>query len=103
MERKHVIPPNADQNTVRVYLSGTAEAGVIVRPKLDGNGFCVPMWVGNIFAWGSDRQGVGNNPNVVPGYDPKLTSHRRFNLPGALWADIEYSAAVTNEFDVDCF
>jgi hypothetical protein len=102
MERKHIVPPNAEQNTIRVLLSGTASAGVVVRPKLGADGFSVPMWVGNIYAWGSDHVGVGGNPNV-PGYNSKLTSHRRFNLPGALWADIEYSAAVTNEFDVDCF
>lgn len=96
-----VTPPNANQNVVRVELSGTAGAAVIVRPKIGGDGFSKPMWVGNIFAWGSDKQGVGHNPTQVKGYDNKLTSHRRYELPDALWADIEYSAA--EAFVIDCF
>ena len=58
-----------------------------------------PMWVGNIFAWGSDKAGVGHNPKSDPQYDDRLTSHRRYELPGAVWADLEYSAA--EPFDID--
>jgi predicted chitinase len=99
MERVHVVPPNAGQNTVRLFLSGSQGAAVIVRPLLNGQGVSKPMWVGNIFAWGSNRTGVGGNPKSDPKYDDRLTSHRRFALPGAVWADLEYSAA--EPFDID--
>jgi hypothetical protein len=58
------------------------------------------MWVGDIYAWGSDHQGIGHNPTQTGGYDSKLTSHRRYDLPGALWADINYSAAEPFEIDI---
>lgn len=104
MERIHVVPKDDGQNSVRVDLSGTQNAAVVVRPKIAGNGLSNPMWVGNILAWGSDKGGLpGTNPNLKPGYQSKLTSHRRYELPGALWADVEYSAHVTDEFDIDCY
>lgn len=103
MERITVTPPNDGQNTVRVFLSGTAGAGVIVRPPLHGDGFSDAMWVGNIFAWGSDKAGVGHNPKSDPAYVDKLTSHRRFELPGAVWADLQYSAHPDHPFQIDCF
>jgi hypothetical protein len=99
MERITVTPANAGQNTVRLNLSGSAGAAVIVRPRINRDGVSKPMWVGNIFAWGSDKTGVGHNPKTQPGYDDRLTSHRRFALPGAVWADLEYSAA--EPFDID--
>lgn len=101
MERITVTPPNDGENTVRVYLSGTDTAGVVIRPRIAGSGFSNPMWVGNIFAWGNDHQGVGQNPTQVAGYNNRLTSHRRYDLKGAVWADIQYSAA--EPFEVDCF
>jgi lysozyme len=100
MERITVTPPNAGQNTVRLFLSGSPGAAVIVRPRINGQGVSKPMWVGNIFAWGSDKTGVGNNPKTNPDYDDRLTSHRRFALPGAIWADLEYSAAEPFEIDI---
>jgi hypothetical protein len=100
MERITVTPPNAEQNTVRVFLSGSPGAAVIVRPRLGGDGYSKPMWVGDIFAWGNDRQGVGHNPTQTPGYNNKLTSHRRYELPGAVWADIVYSSADPFEIDI---
>ncbi|GAB3161635.1 hypothetical protein GCM10027258_78980 [Amycolatopsis stemonae] len=100
MERITVTPPNGDQNAVRVFLSGSPGAAVIVRPRLDGEGFANPMWVGDIYAWGSDHQGIGHNPTQTPGYDTKLTSHRRYDLPGAVWADINYSASEPFEIDI---
>jgi hypothetical protein len=97
VERIHVKAPNSGENWVRVNLSGTENAAIIVRPS-------GVMWVGNIYAWGSDSVGVGHNPKAVPGYDPKLAKGaRRFELPGALWADVAYSAAPENEFDIDCY
>lgn len=100
MERITVTPPNANQNTVRVFLSGSPGAAVVIRPRLGGDGFSKPMWVGDIFAWGNDHQGVGHNPTQVAGYNNKLTSHRRYDLPGAVWADINYSAADPFELDI---
>jgi hypothetical protein len=58
------------------------------------------MWVGDIFAWGNDKQGVGHNPTQVKGYNNRLTSHRRYDLPGAVWADVNYSAAEPFEIDI---
>jgi len=104
MERITVTPPNAGVNTVRVKLSGTPGAAVIVRPPLKGDGSSDPMWVGNIFAWGSDKQGVGHNPKSDPNYVDRMDDGpRRFELPGAVWADIEYSARVDRPFEVDQF
>ncbi|MCR6489124.1 hypothetical protein M8542_40500 [Amycolatopsis sp. OK19-0408] len=100
MERITVTPPNAGQNTVRVTLSGSAGAALVVRPRINGEGLAKPMWVGNIYAWGSDKTGVGHNPKSDPHYNDRMTSHRRFDLPGALWADVEYSAAEAFEIDV---
>lgn len=99
MERITVTPPNKDQNSVRVFLSGSPGAAIVVRPRIGGDGYSAPMWIGDIFAWGNDHQGVGHNPTQIPGYNNKLTSHRRYDLPGALWADVNYSAA--EPFDID--
>jgi len=99
MERITVTPKDAEQHAVRVNLSGSQGAAVIIRPRLDKDGFSKPMWVGDIFAWGNDHQGIGHNPTQTPGYNNKLTSHRRYDLPGAVWADINYSSA--DPFDID--
>jgi hypothetical protein len=104
MERITVTPPNAGVNTVRVKLSGTPGAAVVVRPPLHGDGTSDPMWVGNIYAWGSDRAGIGHNPKADPGYHDRMDrGPRRFELPGAVWADIEYSARVDRPFEIDQF
>ncbi|MEV6877388.1 hypothetical protein [Amycolatopsis sp. NPDC051128] len=100
MERITVTPPNAGSNTIRLNLSGGTGAAVVVRPRINKDGVAQPMWVGNIFAWGSDKTGVGHNPKSDPGYNDRMTSHRRFALPGAVWADLEYSAAEPFEIDV---
>jgi hypothetical protein len=100
MERITVTPPDAEQHAVRVFLSGSPGAAVVIRPRLGGDGFSKPMWIGDIFAWGNDRQGVGHNPTQTPGYNNKLTSHRRYDLPGAVWADINYSSADPFEIDI---
>ncbi|MEA5367720.1 hypothetical protein VA596_49875 [Amycolatopsis sp., V23-08] len=105
MERITVTPPNAEQNTVRVFLPGTPGAAVIVRPRLapGAKTAAKPMWVGDMFAWasmpGKDPVGIGHNPNVVPGYNSRLDGHRRYELPGALWADVVYSS--TDPFEID--
>ena len=100
LERITVTPPDGGEHTVRVYLSGSAGSAIVVRPRLGGDGSAKPMWVGGILAWGSDHAGVGHNPAQLPGYDPKLTSHRRYDVPGAVWADVRYSAAEPFEIDL---
>jgi hypothetical protein len=100
LERLTITPPDAGEHTVRVFLSGSPAAAIVVRPRLGGDGSARPMWVPSIFAWGSDRSGIGHNPAQLPGYDPKLTSHRRYEVPGAVWADFHYSAAEPFEIDL---
>jgi hypothetical protein len=100
MERITVTPPNAGQNTVRLFLPGTPGAAVIVRPRLGKKDAVNPMWVGHIFAWGQNGDGVGQDPAAVPGYDNKLVNHRKYPLAGALWCDLNYSAAEPFEIDI---
>lgn len=99
-ERITVTPPDGGQHTVRVFLPGSPETAIVVRPRLGGDGSAKPMWVPGILAWGSDRAGIGHDPAQLPGYDPRLTSHRRYELPGAVWADVHYSAAEPFEIDL---
>lgn len=104
VERVHVKAPNDAENWVRVRLSGTESAAIVVRPPTAGDGTSTPMWVGNIFAWASDKVGIGHNPKSDPNYNPRMDKGaRRFELPGALWADVYYSAKPENEFDIDCY
>lgn len=104
LERITVTSPDDDVNTVRVFLSGTDLAAIVARPPLDGNGQAKnPLWIGNIYAWGSDKAGVGHNPKADPGYKDRVLSHRRFALPGACWADLEYSAPKGTTFSLDLF
>lgn len=101
MERIQVAP-SGTTTSVRLRLSGTESAGIIIRPKLNPDGHAVnDVWLGNIFAWGSDRAGIGGNPKTISNYNFQITSHRRISLPGAVWADLEYSSQ--GAFDIDCF
>jgi hypothetical protein len=100
MERFTVTPPNAGQNMIRVYLPGTPQAAIICRPRLGQKDAIKPMWAAPIYAWGQDGVGIGHNPSDVAGYNPKLTNHRKFDLPGALWADFWYSAAEPFELEI---
>jgi lysozyme len=94
------IPVSMNSSAVRLYLSGSETSAIIIRPHLNGDGFAAhPVWLGNIYAWGSDKSGIGHNPVTEPGFDPKVMSHRRYEFPGAVWADLEYSSA--EEFDID--
>jgi hypothetical protein len=95
LERMTITPTNDGQETTRVWLSGTAVAGVIIRPgNVDKDGYNRehPVFVGDMFAWGNDRKGIGHNPTQVPGYDDHVIAARRFDLPGAVWADINWSS-----------
>lgn len=99
VERITVTPPNAGENNVHLNnLPGSTGTAVIVRPKAGAT-----MWVGDIFAWGSDDQGIGHNPKQDPNYNPRLKpgSPRRFDLPGALWCDLNYSARPEDEFVIE--
>ncbi len=100
MERR-TIAASPSTTSVRLLLSGSESAAIIVRPRVDGDGITeVPVWQGNIFAWGSDKVGVGGNPLQIPGFNPKTVSHRRYNLAGAVWADYEYSSNADFEIDI---
>ena len=99
VERITVTPPNGSENNVHLNnLPGSPGTAVIVRPKAGAT-----MWVGHIYAWGSDNVGIGHDPKSVPGYDPKLKpgAARRFDLPGALWCDLNYSARPEDEFVIE--
>jgi hypothetical protein len=100
MERFTVTPPGDDSYSTRIYLPGTSQAGVIVRPRLGAKDAINPMWVGDIWAWGQDGVGIGHNPTQTPGYNSKLTNHRFYPLPGALWADLNYSSAAPFELEI---
>lgn len=101
MQTLTVTPPDITDQSVRVFLSGSPGAAVIIRPRIDehGNAFQA-MWVNHIFAWGSENKGIGYDPGETAGYDPKTVAQRRYPLPGALWADIAYSAAESFTIDV---
>lgn len=104
IDRITVTPPDTGMNTVRVKLSGTGSAAVVIRPKLNADRSSVPMWVGNVYAWGSDGVGVGGNPKTNPTYRDRMDmGPRRLAFPGALWADIEYSAQPTAPFEVESY
>jgi hypothetical protein len=93
---------SADTKAIRLYLSGSSGAAVIVRPRIEGDGYSKnPVFIGDIFAWGSDRQGIGEkyNPKKNGTTDFRLESHRRFELPGALWCDLNYSC--NSDFEID--
>jgi hypothetical protein len=101
MERK-TLTKSSNTTSVRFWLPGTNGTAIIVRPRIGDNGFAEwPVFLGDIFAWGNDKQGIGTkyNPNLIPGYDKRLESHRRIELPGAVWADFYYSC--NSDFEVD--
>ncbi|WIY05471.1 hypothetical protein QRX60_17070 [Amycolatopsis mongoliensis] len=104
MERITINPPADDptkDQARRVFLSGSQGAAVIFRPRLNAEGYAVnPIWVPSIFAWGNDHQGIGYNPADDKDYQMKLTSHRAYRLPGALWADLNFSCAGPFELDI---
>ncbi|MEV8610120.1 glycoside hydrolase domain-containing protein [Amycolatopsis sp. NPDC051373] len=102
MERITVTPPNNGQNSVRLNLPGGPNCRVIVRPPLTPGAKTVvaPMWVGHIYAWGQDGAGIGHDPAAAQGYNDRLDNHRTYPLPGALWCDLNYSAAKPFVIDV---
>jgi lysozyme len=99
MERR-TLAASPSTTSVRLLLSGSETSAIVIRPKLDAKGFTAnPVFLGNVFAWASDHNGIGHNPMNVPGYDGRVVTHRRLDLPGAVWADFEYSS--NDAFDVD--
>ena len=97
MERK-TVPASPSTTSVRLLLSGSPGAAIVIRPHIGPDGTAVnPVWRGNIYAWGSDHSGVGGNPQGKD--NPKITSHRRYELPNAVWCDLEYSSV--DPFDID--
>lgn len=94
------VPASDSPTAVRVEsLTGSPTTGLIIRPKLNRDGLAnSPVFVSNVYAWGSDKSGVGGNPAAQPGYNPRLVSAHWIPLPGALWADVEY--ACHDGFDI---
>ncbi|MFI6304264.1 glycoside hydrolase family 25 protein [Amycolatopsis thailandensis] len=100
MERR-TIPASKATTSVRLLLPGSPGAAIIVRPRINSDGVTEkPVWQGNIYAWGSDKVGVGGNPLKTEGFNPKTVSHRRYALAGAVWADFEYSSDAEFEIDI---
>lgn len=97
MERV-TVKASPSVTTVRVRLPGGPNAKLIIRPASEGDAN-YPVWLSNIFAWGSDKKGVGQNPMVIPGYDPKIVFSREVALAGAVWADVQYSC--NKDFTID--
>ncbi|MEV6876246.1 M15 family metallopeptidase [Amycolatopsis sp. NPDC051128] len=105
LDRITVTPPNDRQNTVRVSLSGTDQAAIVVRPRLGGKDgkTPAPLWIAPLYAWGHDNVGVGHDPAQTAGYDARCKGHRRFALPNALWADVCYSAKPEDPFVLETY
>lgn len=98
MERIHVIPPDGNTHSIRINtLPGTPQAAVIIR-RIHADGTTWPMYIGHIVAWGSDIKYVGNDPKDRKQSD-RVDGDRKYDLPGALWCDLEYSA--NEEFWID--
>lgn len=99
MERR-TLPKSGSTTSARLWLTGTPGAAIIIRPRIGEDGFApAPVFLGNIFDWGNDHQGLGHNPKTDGTTDFRLESHRRIALPGALWCDLEYSCQ--SDFEVD--
>lgn len=92
-----VLDPSATTKAQRLYLPGGPACKIIVRPESEGNKD-KPVWQGNVYAWasapGQDRVGIGErfNPMNISGFDRKILFSREIFLPGAVWADYEWSS-----------
>lgn len=93
------VPKSPSTRAIRVRLPGGPNAKLIIRPAVEG-GADAPVWLGNVYAWGSDKAGVGGNPKFIAGYNPKISFSREIALPNALWADVEYSTNADFIIDV---
>jgi hypothetical protein len=97
------VPAAPDGGTYRIRkLPGGPNAKLIVRPGgVDNSGFtATPVTLNYVWAWGSDKGGVGHNPISTPNYDVTIEADREMPLPGALWADFGYKSTV--DFEIDC-
>lgn len=99
------VPLSMDTTWVlpRVDMPGGALSGFIIRPKL-GPGSTAspsPVWLGNVYGWGSGHSGIGAqyNPKNIPGFNLKIEYPTFIAQPGALWADMEYSCRDTFEIE----
>lgn len=98
MER-YEVAKSESTTTKRVRLPGGPNAKIIIRPAVEG-GADAPVWLGHIYAWGSDKQGVGGDPMNIPGYNGKVMYSREVALPNAVWADVQYSTNADFVIDV---
>jgi hypothetical protein len=101
------LPASPGSSTARIKLPGGPSARIIVRPRgivstndpATNNRTPDPVWMGHIYAWGDNNTGVGHDPVYAPGYNNRWDSVREWALPGALWADVNYSCK--NPVDID--
>lgn len=104
MERITVGSSPTD-TSVRVKLSGGPNAGIVIRPALDAAGAAPDLvYVPHVFAWKGSSTGNKTGIGYDPGSGGDVTFVRtptRFPLPGATWADVEYSS--NKPFEIDCF
>lgn len=84
-------------------LPGGSNCKIVIRPRgAKGNKPASnPVWIGNIFAWGNRNVGVGHNPKQTPGFDARIDTVWEWGLPGALWADMEFSC--NEDVDVEIY
>ncbi len=85
----YTAPKSPDTTSIRVRLVGGPNAKLIIRPVSEGTAE-FPIYLGNVYAWGTDKQGVGGNPSVNDKFTKIQYSHE-VPLANALWADVNYS------------
>lgn len=101
------VPASSTKTTLRIQLGGGANARIVVRPKITFPDTTSPnkVFVGHIFAWGSDNAGIGFDP--LPGdadsdkVSIQVNKVHTFNMPNGTWCDFEYSSL--DPFILDVF
>lgn len=109
---KRILPMSSKALTVpispdttwapRIEMPGGPLAGFIIRPTMGPGSTAAPnpVWVGNVYGWGSGHSGIGvqYNPKNTGNFT-KIEYPTFIPQPGALWADMEYSSNA--EFQIE--